>query len=299
MGAGYIDDEWEETYGDLGYYDGFAYNANGAMTQDDCKVYPYCLSERIDSIYDLNGNYLTKTIVKYEHNDHNLLQDEKVININDTIKSVFKYIFDHSTDDINTAFGQMASLNIFTPVIEQYEYKNSTLLSGIINNYANMSNGIYAPNGIFRQKGNNPQEQRITISKYDSRGHPVYVIMDDMEKIVNLWSYNYQYPIVEIKGATLIEVMNALNYAFSMDLEVLAVQSNPDIGYIDNQLRNYFAGKSVQIASCTYKFPYGVATIKDPRGVTTTYEYDDFGRLKTVKDNEGKTIEDYKYHYKN
>jgi RHS repeat-associated protein len=50
MGAGYIDDEREETYGDLGYYDaftgnnrsssanpGFAYDANGAMTQDACK----------------------------------------------------------------------------------------------------------------------------------------------------------------------------------------------------------------------------------------------------------------------
>jgi YD repeat-containing protein len=36
----------------------------------------------------------------------------------------------------------------------------------------------------------------------------------------------------------------------------------------------------------------------DPRGVVTTYEYDAFGRLQTIKDHNGNKLEGYDYHYK-
>jgi YD repeat-containing protein len=49
----------------------------------------------------------------------------------------------------------------------------------------------------------------------------------------------------------------------------------------------------------TYKPLIGIETITDPRGVKTTYEYDSFGRLQAIKDENDKTIENYKYHYKN
>jgi len=48
----------------------------------------------------------------------------------------------------------------------------------------------------------------------------------------------------------------------------------------------------------TYKPLVGMTVMTDPRGRTTTYEYDDFGRLEIVKDHEGKLLEEYQYHYK-
>jgi YD repeat-containing protein len=36
-----------------------------------------------------------------------------------------------------------------------------------------------------------------------------------------------------------------------------------------------------------------------PQGIVTTYEYDAFGRLQTVKDHNGNQLEGYDYHYKN
>jgi YD repeat-containing protein len=39
-------------------------------------------------------------------------------------------------------------------------------------------------------------------------------------------------------------------------------------------------------------------TATDPNGVTTYYEYDAFQRLKNVKDQDGKLIKNYVYHYK-
>jgi YD repeat-containing protein len=48
-----------------------------------------------------------------------------------------------------------------------------------------------------------------------------------------------------------------------------------------------------------YKPLVGLRTMIDPRLVKTTYEYDDFGRLQAIKDENNKTIENYDYHYKN
>ncbi|MCL1936810.1 MAG: RHS repeat protein [Candidatus Azobacteroides sp.] len=49
----------------------------------------------------------------------------------------------------------------------------------------------------------------------------------------------------------------------------------------------------------TYKPLVGVQTMIDPRGAKTTYVYDAFGRLQTIKDDNDKALENYEYHYKN
>jgi len=35
----------------------------------------------------------------------------------------------------------------------------------------------------------------------------------------------------------------------------------------------------------------------DPRGLTTTYEYDNLNRLKCIKDHDGNIVQQYDYHY--
>lgn len=54
-----------------------------------------------------------------------------------------------------------------------------------------------------------------------------------------------------------------------------------------------------QMTTYTYKPLIGMTSSTDPNGKTTYYEYDTFGRLSLVKDNDGKIIKKYDYHYAN
>jgi YD repeat-containing protein len=54
---------------------------------------------------------------------------------------------------------------------------------------------------------------------------------------------------------------------------------------------------SALIQTYSYKPLTGVISITDPNGMTTRYDYDSFGRLKTIKDNDEKILKSYKYNY--
>ena len=65
-----------------------------------------------------------------------------------------------------------------------------------------------------------------------------------------------------------------------------------------NTLRNNSTFKNTMITTYDYDPLIGISVMKDARGRSTSYEYDAFGRLKLIKDHDGKLLEEYKYHYK-
>ncbi len=52
-----------------------------------------------------------------------------------------------------------------------------------------------------------------------------------------------------------------------------------------------------QMTSYTYTPLLGMTSQTDQNGVSTFYEYDTFGRLKQVKDQDGNIVKTYDYHY--
>ncbi len=149
---------------------------------------------------------------------------------------------------------------------------------------------------------NGTLEPRIQYHNYDLYGNPAYVSKDGAYKIVYLWSYSGQYPIAEIKNATLTEVTVVLNTVFSVSTaDALSAQLTPNEAKLkDGSLQR--ALPNALVTTYTYKPLVGMLTSTDPAGITTYYDYDTFGRLKRTYIKEGateKTIQTYDYHYQN
>ncbi len=132
---------------------------------------------------------------------------------------------------------------------------------------------------------------------YDNHSNVLSVSNIKGDKVVYLWGYNYQYPIAEIKGKTYEEVRDALGGQTAVDN--LASSNSPAIESLSASLRNAFQSQPVLVTCYAYRPLVGISMAIDSRGVKTTYEYDDFGRLEWIKDMNGNIIESYEYNYQN
>jgi len=132
----------------------------------------------------------------------------------------------------------------------------------------------------------------FNILRYDVYQNPVCI--EDEEKgilIWYIWSYQGKHLVAEVKNATFEQVKTALGNIMP---ESLSASLLPDMTLI-NGLRVKLQGS--QVTTYTYKPLTGITTITDPNGATTRYEYDTSGRLRYIKDNNAKIIQEYNYHY--
>lgn len=121
---------------------------------------------------------------------------------------------------------------------------------------------------------------------------------------VYLWSYGGQHPIAEIKNATYANVVNVLTKVFLDRLSSTLTPTDSDMKTL-NGLRSKLP--DAYITTYSFKPLIGLLSITDPRGITTYYDYDSFGRLQNIYVGEQnafgnpqkKILQHYKYHYHN
>ena len=238
----------------------------------------------------------------YRYNPYNQLRSKSiVINQTDTLRTNYFY----PTERSEWYSTELVAKNRLSPIIEQITYRASSTsaakeLKRIRTDYkyAVSGNTLLVPNTVQSSYSGSGQWQTdFTYNSYNGKGSVLQQTAIDQVPIVYLWSYNYQYPIAEIKGATYAEVKTALGNYTDTQVETLAAKIDPaaDMATI-NSLRTKLP--QALVTTYTYKPLFGIATMTDPRGVVTKYDYDAFGRLIKVTQAD-KVIEEYKYNYKN
>jgi len=225
---------------------------------------------------------------------------------------------------------EMQNKHIINAVIEEQilQLKGSvkTLTGGIVNKFK-IENGLILPSEKYELEINEPSSilttssinssgelifhpnysKKLTYDKYDTKGNILQYHQRDNINTSFLWSYNTTLPIIKGDNVT-YDILNAAVIAagatnpetFWSGFNNIATNTAQQTLWrnFNTALRNKASLANTQITTFTYKPLIGLTSQTDPNGKTTYYEYDDFGRLKFTKDDQGKILKKFDYHYK-
>jgi len=137
-----------------------------------------------------------------------------------------------------------------------------------------------------------PQTYELNNQFEIENGVPVQVTGRNGISTVYVWSYNKQYPVAKIENATVSEVKTAL----SVSTVVLTNYPVGGLSQLDNLRQSL---PHAMVHTYTFRPQVGVVEMTDPNGQTTTYDYDDLGRLTDVIDSSDKLLQSFQYTYFN
>ena len=189
--------------------------------------------------------------------------------------------------------GMTADNRILSPVL-QLRKKGTRELMRKVTQYKNEGNRLYLPAKEFYKREGGNEEERITYQRYDQHGNLQEVVKDGTERTVYLWAYYSLYPVAKIEGATYADVESWLGTSIITSL----ASNRTTVDAALTSIRNLLKDKKVQVTTYTYLPLVGMTSMTAPNGEKTTFLYDSQGRLAEVKDHNGKSVEQYDYHYK-
>ena len=203
----------------------------------------------------------------------------------------------------------MTQLHFIEPVIEEKKIVGGKLVESVLTEYKKLTDNLFVPSNRYRSQissglssGTNTFSSGgrnttvyptayVTYNEYDSYGNALNLTEGGIEKTY-LWSYKGQYPVAEIANATYSAVKSALGSTTPDALSKTALPVRSVLQGLSSKLPN----ASVKVYE--YKSGAGVSQKTEAYGENTTYEYDGLNRLKKEKDHNGKTVNDYEYHYR-
>lgn len=178
----------------------------------ECIAYPELALPGQTDVYDyVDDNHYLKTTTKLSYNDKGLQTSMQVTSSKgDNITTNYTYPTNYSGQ---LPYDSMISRHIYSPVIEQSVYKNSTtFLQSTKNNYnfwnyptnswGGANSNLIVPQTIDTKKGSNDSESRIRYCSYDEKGNPVSVSKEGDTRQSYIWGYDKTYPIAQVVNAS-------------------------------------------------------------------------------------------------
>ncbi|MBQ4805412.1 RHS repeat protein [Aquimarina sp. MMG015] len=234
-----------------------------------------------------NSNLIRIKNYNYSNPQGHIQEQEVIDSRNESYKTSYEYPYTLNS----TINNDLIIKNRVATPLKITVTKNDFPLSNQETSYREWSSNIISPEYIKSSKNENVLENRLQYYDYDDQGNPLEVSKADGAHISYIWGYNKQYPVAKVENATRAEI-EALS-GFGADFHtgsggLTAVQ--------ETRLRSL---PNAMVSTYLYEPLIGVTSMTDPRGYTMTYHYDEFNRLKFVKDADGNLVSENQYNYKN
>lgn len=138
----------------------------------------------------------------------------------------------------------------------------------------------------------------VTIDEYDNYSNILQYHKENDINVTILWSYNYTYPVAKIENADYEQVIGILGKSpLNITYEQLQSKNSEELEGIFQILRDHEEMKESLVYSYTYSPLDGMTSETSPNGIKTKYDYDDFGRLSSIRDNDLNILKHIKYNY--
>jgi YD repeat-containing protein len=212
-------------------------------------------------------------------------------------KITFQYTFDDNYINVSP-HNEMVLNNIISQPVKKEQYNNDHLSQSKTTKYKKWYDYIFSPETEYFKTGGDPELPKIKFHNYDLYGGVGSVSIESGPEICYLYSYSGKFPIAKIEGGTYQQIVSILGGQSAID--IFSGFSEPTSAEINNFISPLKVNlPRTHITSYTYKPLIGMTSMTDPKGMITTFEYDDFGRVKWLKDQNGNILNENIYHYKN
>ena len=258
--------------------------------------------------YSTTGEVLQTVVSQTVYNDKHYVDYTLATDSNGAeIKTQHTYPF---SDDAPYNATLLIDKNKLANPIQTTGYKNNVVIGSQKTTYGNAhANYPYVHKVYIAKEDKNLNNdlsddfrEVVEYLGYDKAGNPTEIEQKDGTRVVYLWGYNYTHPVAKIEHATLADVLAVVSgqsgegLSISLDYDSLQTAGHDTLIEVCNTLRTSLP--NTMVTSFTYKPLVGMISQTDPRGRTSTYEYDNQNRLKLIKDHEGNVLEQNEYHFR-
>jgi YD repeat-containing protein len=289
------------SYGGTDYF----YNFNVFQVRSQ---WHYLLQKKATT-YDLNGlNPVTMTTNYYYDNPAHLQITSQTTKSSDSKLIETKYFYPQDTEMSNKPFvNDLIVKNIVGIPLDIQSFKDGNKLAEKLTVYENSTatNNLLLPKSVYANKGaatiDINVDKKINYDLYDDKGNILQYTPENGIPISIIWGYNKTQPIAKIENATYDQIASYVNnlQSLSNSDNDNCTTSNCKEQFLRNSLNALRASlPQCMVSSYTYDPLVGVTSITDAKGISAYYEYDSFGRLKFVKDQDLNVINSYCYNYK-
>ncbi|WP_017495733.1 DUF5977 domain-containing protein [Flavobacterium sp. WG21] len=278
--------------------------------------YWFYLESESNTQYDVKGSNPVTTITTYKYNNpsHLKLSSQSTTvskqEVADTKATTeIKYFYPSDPEMVSEPFrNELMAKNMIGKVLDTQVFKQEVKLSEqkIVYDKSAATGNLLLPRSVYANKGASSidlsLDKKMTYDQYDDKGNILQYTLESGIPVSIIWGYNKTQPIAKIENV-------AYNLIPSGTIASLQTLSNADI---DNCLSDNCTEQKLReelktvrsslpnafISSYTYNPLVGVTSVTDPKGIPSYYEYDSFGRLKFVKDQDLNILQKYCYNYK-
>ncbi len=217
---------------------------------------------------------------------------------NDQLELRNTYVYDHP----GFYFSQgMINRNMISPVIQSTKKINGEVIYQEAVNYWQTptlaSGSSYLITEIMNSNSSilNSMEDRVVFHSFDEYNNVLEMSLKNDKRVCVIWGYKGLYPVVRIENVRYSQLPSSLVNTVKNESDTGTEQ---DLRDAIDALRSSPALSDAMVTSYTYYPLIGIRSVTDPKGDVITYEYDDYGKLKAIRDKDNNIVTKQEYHFR-